>query len=119
MTGSSAAASSMRCTQGLGRLYVIVHQGGPYGHKDAGQGRVGIRPRDTQRRRRNFELHDPATNLGVTKDAAPLLITDSEARPAVDVYDALKRRGAAHDRRDRRRRRASSRAHEHRPRHRR
>ncbi len=29
--------------KGLGRLFVIVHQGGPYGHKDPGQRRVDLR----------------------------------------------------------------------------
>jgi hypothetical protein len=31
----------------------------------------------------------PVTSLGLTKDAAPLLIADDEATPAVYVYDAL------------------------------
>ncbi len=76
----------------LARLYVIVHQGGPFGHKDAGKD-VWVYDIGTHKRVAQFALHDPATNLGVTKDAAPLLITDSEARPAIDVYDA--RSGAA------------------------
>ena len=32
----------------------------------------------------------PATNLGLTKDAAPLLIADDPATAEVYVYDALK-----------------------------
>ncbi len=31
----------------------------------------------------------PVTSLAVTKDAAPLLIADDAATPAVYVYDAL------------------------------
>ena len=76
----------------LARLYVIVHQGGAYGHKDPGKD-VWVYDLKTQKGVAMFTLNNAATNLGVTKDAAPLLITDWEGKPAVDVYDA--RSGAA------------------------
>jgi len=72
----------------LGRLYVAVHQGGPYGHKESGTA-VWVYDLKTQKGIAQISLTSPAANIGVTKDAAPLLITDDAARPAVDVYDAL------------------------------
>jgi methylamine dehydrogenase heavy chain len=74
--------------QAAGRLYVIVHQGGTYGHKDGGKA-VWVYDLETQNGVAQFALTDIATNIAVTKDSAPLLITDDAARPAVDVYDAL------------------------------
>jgi methylamine dehydrogenase heavy chain len=72
----------------LERLYVIVHQGGPYGHKDPGTA-VWVYDLKTQKGVAQFKLNSPATNVAVTKDAAPLLITDDGAKPLIDVYDAL------------------------------
>jgi methylamine dehydrogenase heavy chain len=74
--------------QGLGRLYVIVHQGGPYGHKDGGKD-VWVYDLATKKGIGQFSLANVVSNLGVTKDAAPLLIADEPARSGVDVYDAL------------------------------
>jgi len=74
--------------QGLGRLYVIVHQGGPYGHKEGGKD-VWVYDLATKKGAGQFPLANVASNLAVTKDAAPLLITAEPARPAVDVHDAL------------------------------
>jgi methylamine dehydrogenase heavy chain len=74
--------------QGLGRLYVIVHQGGAYGHKDAGKD-VWVYDLATKKGIAQFSLANPASNLSVTKDAAPLLSADDPARPAIDIYDAL------------------------------
>jgi len=72
----------------LGRLYVAVHQGPPYGHKDPGTQvwvydlakRVGIA---------RIPLENPASNIAVTKDTKPLLVTDDPATASIDVYDAL------------------------------
>jgi methylamine dehydrogenase heavy chain len=74
--------------QGLGRLYVIVHQGGPYGHKEGGKD-VWVYDLATKKGVGQFPLSNVASNLAVTKDTAPLLIAAEPARPAVDVYDAL------------------------------
>ena len=74
--------------QAAGRLYVVVHQGGPYGHKDGGKA-VWVYDLKTQTGIAQFALSDIATNIAVTKDSAPLLITDDAVRPAIDIYDGL------------------------------
>jgi len=73
---------------GLGRLFVIVHQGGPYGHKDAGK-EVWTYDVATKKKLGSLPMVAPVTSLGVTKDAAPLLIADDAATPALYVYDVL------------------------------
>ena len=71
-----------------GRLYVIVHQGGPYGHKDPGKD-VWVYDIATHKGIAQFPLVGPASSIGVTKDAAPLLVTVDPAMPGAIVYDAL------------------------------
>jgi methylamine dehydrogenase heavy chain len=73
----------------LGRLFVIVHQGGPYGHKDPGKN-VWTYDLATSKKLGSISMVAPVTSLGLTKDTAPLLIADDAATPAVYVYDALK-----------------------------
>ena len=72
---------------GLSRLYVIVHQGGPFGHKDPGK-QVWVYDLKTHKGVGQIALNEPATNIGVTRDSEPLLITDADDRRAIDVYDA-------------------------------
>ena len=74
--------------QGLGRLFVVVHQGGPYSHKQPGKD-VWTYDLATSKKLAAFPLVAPVATLGVTKDAAPLLIADESGTPAVYVYDAL------------------------------
>ena len=74
--------------RGLARLFVIVHQGGPYSRKDAGKD-VWTYDLATSKKLATIAMVAPVTSLGLTKDAAPLLIADDEATPAVYVYDAL------------------------------
>ncbi len=75
--------------QSLGRLFVIVHKGGPYSHKEAGKD-VWTYDLATSKKLGSISMVAPVTMLGLTKDAAPLLIADYPATPAVYVYDALK-----------------------------
>jgi methylamine dehydrogenase heavy chain len=74
--------------QSLGRLYVIVHQGGPFSHKDPGKD-VWVYDLATKKGIAQYPLVNPASNIGVTKDAAPLFSTDDPAKSAIDVYDAV------------------------------
>jgi methylamine dehydrogenase heavy chain len=74
--------------KGLGRLFVIVHQGGPYGHKDPGK-EVWTYDVATTKKLGSLPMVAPVTSLAVTKDAAPLLIADDAATPALYVYDVL------------------------------
>src|SRR5262249_45384456 len=71
----------------LGRLFVVVHQGGPYGHKEGGK-EVWTYDLATSKKLGTISLVAPATSLGLTKDAAPLLVTDEAATPALQIYDA-------------------------------
>jgi methylamine dehydrogenase heavy chain len=71
-----------------GQLYVAVHQGGPYSHKEPGT-QVWVYDVAKREAIARYPLEHPASNIAVTKDAKPLLATDSPARPAIDVYDAL------------------------------
>ncbi len=71
-----------------GRLYVIVHQGGPYGHKESGKD-VWVYDLATHKGVAQIPLASPASSIGVTKDAAPLLVTSDPAMPGAVVYDAL------------------------------
>ncbi len=74
--------------QGLGRLFVIVHQGGAFGHKDPG-GEVWTYDLESSKKLAALSMIAPITSLGVTKDVTPLLIADDAATPAVYVYDAM------------------------------
>jgi len=74
--------------QGLNRLFVVVHQGGPYGHKDPGKN-VWTYDLKTSKRLATYPLIADVSSIGVTKDAAPLLIGTDPATPAVYVYDGL------------------------------
>ena len=73
--------------QGLARLFVIVHQGGPSTHKQPGKD-VWTYDLRTSRKLGVLPMTAPVSSLGLTKDAAPLLIADDLATPAIYVYDA-------------------------------
>ena len=74
--------------QGLGRLFVIVHQGGPYTRKAAGS-QVWTFDLASSKKLAVLPMVAPVTSLGITKDAAPLLVANYAATPAAYVYDAL------------------------------
>jgi len=74
--------------QGLGRLFVVVHQGGQYTHKSGGKD-VWTYDLKTSKKLDAYSLVAQADSLGLTKDATPLLVTTDPAVPAVQVYDAL------------------------------
>jgi len=74
--------------QGLNRLFVVVHQGGAYTHKAGGKD-VWTYDLKTSKKLATYPLVAKADSLGLTKDAAPLLVTTDPAVPAVQVYDAL------------------------------
>jgi methylamine dehydrogenase heavy chain len=74
--------------QALNRLFVVVHQGGQYSHKAGGKD-VWTYDLKTSKKRATYSLVAKADSLGLTKDAAPLLVTTDPAVPAVQVYDAL------------------------------
>jgi methylamine dehydrogenase heavy chain len=74
--------------QGLNRLYVVVHQGGANTHKTGGKD-VWTYDLKTSKKLAAYALAAQADGLGLTKDAAPLLVTTDPATPAVQVYDAL------------------------------
>ncbi len=73
--------------QGLGRLFVIVHNGGAYSHKAPGKD-VWTYDLAASKKLGAISLVAPVTSLAVTKDAAPLLVGDEPATPAIYVYDA-------------------------------
>ena len=73
--------------QGLNRLFVIVHQGGPYGHKDGGKD-AWTYDLNTAKRLGAVSFVASATSLGITQDATPLLAAIDVTVPAVEVYDA-------------------------------
>ena len=74
--------------QSLGRLFVIVHQGDAFSRKEPG-GEVWTYDLASSKKLAALPMVAPVTSLGVTKDAAPLLIADNTATSAVFVYDAL------------------------------
>jgi len=70
-----------------GRLYSLVHQGGPGSHKDPGN-EVWVYDLKARRRAQRVSLAQPAGSLLVTPDAKPLLLTAFLASRNLEVYDA-------------------------------
>ncbi|MCC7412785.1 MAG: amine dehydrogenase [Gammaproteobacteria bacterium] len=69
-----------------GRLYSIMHQGGPYTRKDPGT-QVWVYDLATRERVQIIELNEPAGLVVVTRDDAPLMFTADVPVNAINVYD--------------------------------
>jgi methylamine dehydrogenase heavy chain len=72
-----------------GRLYALMHQGGPGTHKEPGEV-VWVFDVAAKRRVQTLALSEPATSIAVSTDAAPLLYAAFLVSPALQVYDAAK-----------------------------
>ena len=72
---------------GSGRLYVLMHQGGPGTHKDPG---TELWVYDVAKRRRvaRIALETPATSVAVSGDDKPLLYLVALGETALRVLDA-------------------------------
>ena len=77
-----------------GRLYSLMHKGGVDTHTDPGT-QVWVYDLDAKKRVQRIPLVTIAGSIGVTQDAAPLLLTTFVEHPALQVYDA---RTGAHQR---------------------
>jgi methylamine dehydrogenase heavy chain len=69
-------------------LYVLVHRGGAYSHKDPGSD-VWVYDLKAKTRTRMISLEHKATSIQVTGDSKPLLFTADAEHTGVHVYDAL------------------------------
>lgn len=69
-----------------GRLFAIVHQGGPETHKDPGQS-VWVYDIASHRKVQEIHLQHPATSIQVSQDAQPLLFACSLDSGTLDIYD--------------------------------
>jgi methylamine dehydrogenase heavy chain len=69
------------------RLFVLMHEGGRWTHKQAGE-EVWVFDAASGRRLERVELDEEADCLGVTSDDQPLLFASSEEEASVQVYDA-------------------------------
>jgi methylamine dehydrogenase heavy chain len=72
----------------LKRLYSIMHQGGPYTHKDPGK-EVWVYDVDKKTRVQKIALKNLSGAIQVTRDAKPLLFSIFIESTTTDVYDAL------------------------------
>ncbi len=70
-----------------GRLYALMHQGGPDTHKDPGT-EVWVYDLATRKRVQRIALRDPATSILITPADEPLLIAMLIGVPNVEVYSA-------------------------------
>ena len=70
-----------------GRLYTVMHQGGPGSHKDPGRV-VWVYDLAAKKRVQKLSLAELATSIAVSQDAAPLLYSAFLGAPALVVYDA-------------------------------
>lgn len=72
---------------GTNELYVLVHEGGRWTHKDPGQ-HVWVYDLATKKRTRTIALEEPATSIVVSPDAEPLLYSAYAEHGGLHVYDA-------------------------------
>jgi methylamine dehydrogenase heavy chain len=70
-----------------GRLFAIVHQGGPQTHKDPGS-EIWVYDTATHRRLQVIAAHNKIGSIQVSQDAAPLLFACSMESNRLDIYDA-------------------------------
>ncbi|MBV8340876.1 MAG: amine dehydrogenase [Gammaproteobacteria bacterium] len=71
-----------------GRLYAIVHQGGPETHKDPG-GEVWAYDLAARRKVQTIAMRNRTGSILVSQDAEPLLFACSLEANRLDVYDAI------------------------------
>jgi methylamine dehydrogenase heavy chain len=71
-----------------GRLYVLMHQGGPETRKDPGR-EVWVFDIRTRQRIQRMELAAGATSIAVSQDDQPLLYAAQFGVPALHIYDAV------------------------------
>lgn len=69
------------------RLYVAMHQGGEFSHKDPAT-EIWVFDINKKQRTLRIKLENPVTSLIVSRDDKPLLFTVFVANPQLDVYDA-------------------------------
>lgn len=81
--GQLVAASAAR-----GELYVLVHQGKEFSHKDPGQN-VFVYDAANGARLREITLSSPATSILVTRDDEPRLVANGAPNTGIYVYDAV------------------------------
>jgi methylamine dehydrogenase heavy chain len=72
---------------GAGRLFAIVHQGGPETHKDLGD-QVWVYDLGHRKRVQTITLRNKAGSIQVSRDSQPLLFACSMESNRLDIYDA-------------------------------
>ena len=77
----------MAVHQGLGRLYVLMHQGGRDTVKDPGD-QVWVYDLEKKKRIQKIHLQNIASSIRVTRDDAPVLISAFLMSSDLDIYDA-------------------------------
>jgi methylamine dehydrogenase heavy chain len=70
-----------------GRLYTLMHQGGPGTHKDPGQS-IWVYDLATKKRAQTIALGELSSSIAVSADASPLLYSAFIGSPALVIYDA-------------------------------
>jgi methylamine dehydrogenase heavy chain len=70
-----------------GRLFALVHRGGPETHKDAG-GDIWVYSVAERKQVQQIAAHNKAMSIQVSQDARPLLFACSLESNRLDVYDA-------------------------------
>jgi methylamine dehydrogenase heavy chain len=70
-----------------GRLFAIVHQGGPETHKDLGE-QVWVYDLATHKRMQTITMRNKIGSIQVSQDLQPLLFACSLEANRLDVYDA-------------------------------
>ena len=73
--------------ESTGELYVLVHRGGKYTHKNPGVD-VWVYSLKSKKRKRMISLSHRAASIQVTQDANPLLFSADLEHSGVHVYDA-------------------------------
>lgn len=71
-----------------GRLYVLMHQGGPETRKNPGK-QVWVFDIKSRKKVQQIDLESLATSIAVSQDAKPLLYAVEFGVPTLNIYDAL------------------------------
>lgn len=74
--------------QGTGRLYVLMHEGGPHTHKDPGT-EIWVYDAAKQTRIQRINLDGMAMSVAVSQDAKPLLYTTMLGETDFKIRDAM------------------------------
>jgi methylamine dehydrogenase heavy chain len=72
---------------GSGRLFAIVHQGGPETHKDLGE-QIWVYDLASRRRVQTITTRNKVGSIQVSQDAQPLLFACALENNRLDIYDA-------------------------------